>query len=1052
MFISFSENKLQMNKIVGFLLSMKFTIVFLILFFILVAIATFIENDYGSVAARAKIFNSKWFEVILLAGSINLVYNIFKRKLYRRNKLSLFLFHLSFIFIILGGSITRYFGYEGILHFRENETTNQFVTSDTYLKVEAGAGQNRTVSNKKVLFSEISNRYKTVLKTNNTKYTVRCIDFRPYIAYSVQPVINGKPIIHLIVPGKNGRQDLYIEDGKYIKTDSITISFNDSTQNSDLEIYSMPDMLYLRSKKEISVTDKNSWKEEAIPSNTLHVFKSKVLYNINGITVILKDYYKSAKLIPNSKEFRDNPEFNDTVKLLLTGNGKETIVSITGKNRNIGTPQNIIFDDIHFRFSFGSQIAQIPFYLKLNKFIIERYPGSNSPSSFESEVILIDYDNKIEKPYRIFMNNILKYKGYRFFQSSYDTDEKGSYLSVSYDSAGTKLTYFGYLLLVIGITLSLFNKNSRFVQLQKKIHQIQQKRKNLKAVIATLILIFISLTPIDAKEKSEVIQPDKIIQKKHAGQFGSLLVQDNGGRIKPLNTLGSEILRKVARNNSLYGLNSDQIMLGMLVYPDFWQKKPIIKISHPEIKSLLNIQGKYASFNDFWDPITNRYILEPYVNAAYQKKPAFRNKFDNYVMKVNERMNICYMVYTGQFLKIFPAENDTNNKWYSPQDAYLVITGEDSVFVRNILPLYLQILDSAIIENNWINADQYLSALHAYQEKYGAEIMPGQSKINLELIYNKVNIFERITSFYGLIGFILLVLQFASLLTIKNSFSKVIIAGKYIILLLFLAHFAGLVIRWYISGHAPWSNGYEALVYIAWIMVLVGLVLSRKSPITLSASVVMAYLIMHVAHLSWMDPEITPLVPVLKSYWLIIHVAVITASYSFLALGAILALVNLMIMFFETDKNRSGLFLTIQELTAIIEILLIPGLYLLTIGTFLGAVWANESWGRYWGWDPKESWALVTILVYAVIVHLRFIPVLKGIFIFNLSSLIGFGSVIMTYFGVNYYLSGLHSYAKGDPVPVPNFVYYTLVSVAIISVLAYINHIRYNRNIEIETE
>jgi ABC-type transport system involved in cytochrome c biogenesis permease subunit len=174
----------------------------------------------------------------------------------------------------------------------------------------------------------------------------------------------------------------------------------------------------------------------------------------------------------------------------------------------------------------------------------------------------------------------------------------------------------------------------------------------------------------------------------------------------------------------------------------------------------------------------------------------------------------------------------------------------------------------------------------------------------------------------------------------------------------------------------------------------------------------------------------------------VIHVATITASYAFLGLGALLAAFNLILMIMVTRKSFQFIDLSIREISNVIEMTLIVGLYMLTIGTFLGGVWANESWGRYWGWDPKETWALVTVLVYAFIAHMRLVTGLRGLFAFNLASLVGFSSVIMTYFGVNFYLSGLHSYAKGDPLPIPPFVYYTLVLVFVTGLLAYINYRR----------
>jgi cytochrome c-type biogenesis protein CcsB len=259
----------------------------------------------------------------------------------------------------------------------------------------------------------------------------------------------------------------------------------------------------------------------------------------------------------------------------------------------------------------------------------------------------------------------------------------------------------------------------------------------------------------------------------------------------------------------------------------------------------------------------------------------------------------------------------------------------------------------------------------------------------------------------------------------------------YLLLAGFLAHTAGLMMRWYVTGHAPWTDTYESLIYVGWSTILAGLVVFRKSLISLCAASILGGIIMLVAHLSFISPQITTLVPVLNSYWLSIHVSVITGSYGFLGLGALLGLMSLMLMIFRNENNKERLDAQIRQLTAVNEISLIIGLSLLTIGNFMGGIWANESWGRYWGWDPKETWAFVSIVVYSIVIHIRFIPKLNTVYVFNIASVISFASIIMTYFGVNFYLSGLHSYASGDKVPVPSFVYYMVVIVLIISIFAY---------------
>jgi cytochrome c-type biogenesis protein CcsB len=342
-------------------------------------------------------------------------------------------------------------------------------------------------------------------------------------------------------------------------------------------------------------------------------------------------------------------------------------------------------------------------------------------------------------------------------------------------------------------------------------------------------------------------------------------------------------------------------------------------------------------------------------------------------------------------------------------------------------------------------ADMLLTGIIDYQKKFGREIIQSDSNISAEILYNKLMIFDRLSNYFGLVGIIMLVFVFMNIFKERKWINKSVSIFYIIIIAFFALQTLGLGLRWYISGRAPWSNGYESMIYISWVTVLAGLIFSRKSPMTIAATSILASIILMVAHLSWMDPEITNLVPVLKSYWLTIHVSVITASYGFLALGALLGFINLLLMILKTPKNSVNLAQRIKELNFINERTIIIGLYLLTIGTFLGGVWANESWGRYWGWDPKETWALVTVLIYSFVAHMGYVPGLKTDYSFSLVSLVSYSSVIMTYFGVNYYLSGLHSYAKGDPVPVPTFVYYTVAVIFSVALMAFINERRISK-------
>jgi cytochrome c-type biogenesis protein CcsB len=588
----------------------------------------------------------------------------------------------------------------------------------------------------------------------------------------------------------------------------------------------------------------------------------------------------------------------------------------------------------------------------------------------------------------------------------------------------------------LGMFLTIFNKNSRFQGLGRKSAALHKRRAGTLGVI--LLMFFGSA----ANAQSDTLVTTAV-DAQMAAKFGQLLVQDNGGRVKPVNTVASELLRKIYRQTSYRSLTADQVLLDMIRRPQLWQNELLIKVSHPDLQALVGAKDGYASFANFVNMHSEEnYIIRKQVEAAFAKQPAYRDKLDKDLIAVDERVNILYMMLSGQILRIFPLPNDSAHTWYTPNDG-AVFEKDASLFVKNILPIYFESIEQGAQQHNFADADTIFSKIQAFQAKFGKDVFPSESKLKTEILYNKLNIFERIWMYYFLFGFLQLIASFARVLkpTLNIKWPNRIFTTA--IFLLFVAHIIGLTMRWYISGHAPWSNGYESMIYIGFATMLSGFLFVKRSPIVVAATAILTSMILMVAHLSWLDPEITNLVPVLKSYWLTIHVAIITASYGFLGLAAILAFINLLLYNFKTDKNQSKLELTIQELTVVNEMTMQIGLFMLTIGTFLGGVWANESWGRYWGWDPKETWALATVLFYAFVSHMRLIPGLRGAFALNLGALLAFSSVLMTYFGVNYYLAGLHSYAKGDPVPIPSFVYYALIVVFSVSLMAWITQRKY---------
>jgi cytochrome c-type biogenesis protein CcsB len=495
----------------------------------------------------------------------------------------------------------------------------------------------------------------------------------------------------------------------------------------------------------------------------------------------------------------------------------------------------------------------------------------------------------------------------------------------------------------------------------------------------------------------------------------------------------------VAKENDFDGLSSMQVFLGYSLDFFHWQNVPLIKVSNAELQKLLGINGDRAAFSDIVDfNEGGGYKLSEHVEKAYTKAESERTRFDKEVIKLDERVNICYMMSRGDFLHIFPLRDGTDH-WGKAEDAVKNTSDQtDSLFVLSVIPLWAQSVTS--VGTAGIESGEYLVAIKNYQEAHSDYDLPSQTKVRAELFYYKAKIFERLFPYYATLGLVMILLLIGIIITGRQGSGLLLKILAGLAVTGFLFHTLGLGIRWYISGHSPMSNGYESMLFISWVTMLAGFIFSRRSMLTLAATGVLAGMTLMVAHLSFMDPEITNLVPVLKSYWLTLHVSVITGSYGFLGLGALLGIIVMVMMLFVNGSNRERIGATIDELTVINYKTLTLGLYFLTIGTFLGAIWANESWGRYWGWDPKETWSLITIIVYTIVTHSRTIPGMKDVYTFNLLALFAFSSVLMTYFGVNYYLSGLHSYAGGDAVPVPVFVYIAVLVMVSLAVTSYFRY------------
>ena len=609
----------------------------LVLFFFLgagAAVGTFIENDYGTSTARVLIYNHLWYEVVMTLSIVNLLGIIIKRKMWKSSTAK-FIFHISFVVMLIGAALTRYVGYEGIMHIKEGQTQNQMVSLEPYFQVS------------------IEHKGKTAYKEFSQEFAA-------------------------------------IGDNSF----SYDVPFDGKVLNISMDSYKF-------AKKGAA---------------TMNLIGTKVSYD-----------------------------------------GQEEIIKLVGQRGSRGLTRELDFNDhVHIKISYGSKELSTPFSIRLNDFQLDRYPGSMSPSSYASEVTVIDKVNNTEFDYRIFMNSTLNYGGFQFFQSSYDPDETGTVLSVNNDP-GTIPTYIGYFLLTLGLIMNMFDKKSRFAKLTKYIKGINS------FIIVGLLALFIN-TPSFANESNTTKAQESTVnyltsyQKdsiKLANNFSKLVVQ-SAGRMKPMDSLNTEILNKLTRKSSLLGMNPNQVVLGMMSRPDIWQEIKMLKITTPKLKKILGVEEsrKLMAFSEIFDG--KSYKLASYIKEANAMNPNTRGTFEKDVIKLDERLNIAYMVYYGDLFKVFPnptplKEDKVKNKWLNPMEAISTLEDQHKMAVQNMI----RGLFGAISESKYEDAIKFVNFISQYQRGVDGSLIPSQDRINNEILFNKLSIFPKITIAYVVVGFIL---------------------------------------------------------------------------------------------------------------------------------------------------------------------------------------------------------------------------------------------------------------------------------------------------------
>lgn len=1039
------------KKIASILFSTRTMAILFVTFAIAMGAGTFIESKYNTDTARIWVYNAWWFEGIMLFFMINFIGNIKRYNLLRKEKWATLMLHLSFVLIIAGAFITRYISYEGIMPIREGATENVFYSDKMYLTLfvdgEYKGEMRRRVFEKPLLLSPVTNNNFSISdKFGDTDFEVNYENFIMGAKEVIKPDPKGVLYLKLVEAGEGGREEHFLKEGEVQNIHNTLFALNKLTPGA-INITMTDSGSTIQTPFEgqfMRMADKLQGK---VAKDLVQPLMMRSLYSIGDIRIVFPDPAIKGIVGYESKNDFKAKGNSDALVLTLNADGQQKTVTLIGTKGRVGEPKSVKIGKLDYTFHYGNKVYTLPFSVKLNDFIAQKYPGTEkSFSSFESQVTV---RNKAEVfDARIFMNNILDYEGYRFFQSSFDQDEMGTVLSVSHDYWGTTITYIGYFLLYFALMAIMFTKHSRFADLKRKLEVVKKKKANL----LTLLVLFLGFGAFAQNHGPQFLpekQLDSIIEKRkvpqaHAAKFGRLIIQDAGGRMKPINTFSSELLRKVSHENTYKGMNSDQVFLSMTQGGNIWIQVPMIYIKkgNDSIRKIIGIDAdrKYASFIDFFDN-TGTYKLTPYLETAY--KSANPNQFEKDFIETDKKVNLMEDALSGSILKIFPIPDDANNKWVSyPELDHAGLKGMAATYTHNILQMYFTALEGASVSGDYKEADGLLESINGFQKKYGSKVRPSEEKITSEILYNEYDVFQKLPFWYMYASILMLLFTILKIFKERKSLNVLVNTMHVIVGLLFALHTIGLIARWYISGHAPWSNAYESIIYVGWATMFFGLAFDPKSKLTVASSAFVSAMILSAAYMNWIDPEIGNLQPVLNSYWLMIHVAIIVASYGPFALGMILGVVSLLLILFTTESNKEKMKWNIKEITYINEMALTIGLIMLTIGNFLGGQWANESWGRYWGWDPKETWALISIMVYAFVIHSRFVPALRGKWVFNLMSVFAFLSILFTYFGVNFHLVGLHSYASGEAKSL-SWIWQSLLAIAVLGAITYPKYRKY---------
>lgn len=643
----------------------------------------------------------------------------------------------------------------------------------------------------------------------------------------------------------------------------------------------------------------------------------------------------------------------------------------------------------------GMQEEKLPFSLCLQKFEAKMHDGTNAVADYSSKFTVIDGDDKSEG--EVSMNNIYSHQSYRLYQSSYDEDGKGSVLAINADPYGIPVTYTGYALLFISLVWMLFDPKGGY----RKLLKSPLLKKG--ALITALILSMGNIQTLHAESATGNLQ-NAVLPKETAEKLGELHILYND-RICPVQTFALDFCKKIYGARSYQGLTAEQVLSGWVFYGNTWANEPFIKIKSGEMKTAMNLPD-YASLNTFFNREMGGYTIGQYVQEYYNGQ---QDKFHQQAADIDGKIQIIMELREGISLKVLPYTFTKNVKatknhpfikagtttWFSPVDKLpQAVEHQHALYIRNVFSL----LNGDVKAGNTSRVNEFFVKMKKYQEVSSGNSLPTATQYKAERINNAFP-FATILFMANLtLGFIALFYTIYRM-TKKREIKALNIALPILLGVSFLALTFGLALRWIISGNIPMSNGYESMLTVAWFVMLISILMQLRIRIVMVFGFLISGFFLLVSHINQMDPAIGQMMPVLNSPLLSIHVSIIMMSYALLSLTFICGIMGICL-------RSHG-----EELQALSRIFLYPALTTMGFGIFIGAIWANVSWGNYWSWDSKETWALITFMIYAVVVHTQSLPVFRKPLVYHIYITLAFMSIAMTYFGVNYFLTGMHSYA-----------------------------------------